>query len=252
MNAKRNYQNSHNPNFTGVEQLNVTEQFLSRYSRNIVKLIIKGLQVSNIREGHDYSLLEFGAGTGFLADLLKEDFGLKPDCVELDPNLQQLITSKGFICEQHIADLNRKYDAVYTSNVLEHILDDLGALVELHGVLKPRGVMVVYVPAHPFLFSKMDEEIGHVRRYTKRELQRKVETAGFTIQAVNYDDFLGYFISMIVRFAGYGKKGIGSPQSLRIYDNLIFPISRFFDLVGMRFVIGKNLYLVATKSPIEK
>lgn len=251
LNRKKHFQGTDNPTFTGVEQLNVTEQFLAGYSKNVVKLIAEGLKVASISDRHDYNLLEFGAGTGFLASLFKEDFSLKPDCVELDPNLQQLIISKGFLCMQQIADLNKKYDAVYTSNVLEHIVDDFGTLIELHGVLKPGGVMVVYVPAHPLLFSKMDEEIGHVRRYTKRELKIKVESAGFTIQKLNYDDFLGYFISMIVRFAGYGKKGIGSPQSLRIYDNLIFPISRFFDLVGMRFVIGKNLYLVATSNPIE-
>jgi SAM-dependent methyltransferase len=247
LNSKKDFQGTDNPTFTGIEQLNVTEQFLTRYSKNIVSLIVKGLKVPSISDRHDYNLLEFGAGTGFLADLFKEDFSLHPDCVELDPILQKRITSKGFLCERQITDLDKKYDAVYTSNVLEHIVDDLGTLIELYGVLKPGGVIAVYVPAHPLLFSKMDEEIGHVRRYTKKELQKKVESAGFTIQALNYDDFLGYFISMIVRFVGYGKKGIGSPQSLKVYDNLIFPISRLFDLVGMKFVIGKNLYLVATK-----
>jgi len=175
-----------------------------------------------------------------------------PDCVELDPSLQKVIRKKGFFCVPQIADLEYKYSAVYTSNVLEHIEDDLNILSELYEVLKPGGLLAIYVPAHPFLFSKMDEEIGHVRRYTKKELKRKVESAGFTIQTLAYHDFLGYFLSIVVRFAGYGKKGIGSPKSLRIYDNLIFPISRLFDLVGMKFIVGKNLYLVAIKNPLAK
>jgi 16S rRNA A1518/A1519 N6-dimethyltransferase RsmA/KsgA/DIM1 with predicted DNA glycosylase/AP lyase activity len=42
------------------------------------------------------NLLEFGAGTGFLAEIFRTKFNLNPDCIELDPNLVKLIKNKDF------------------------------------------------------------------------------------------------------------------------------------------------------------
>jgi hypothetical protein len=37
------------------------------------------------------------------------------------------------------------------------------------------------VPQHAWLWTKTDERAGHKRRYTRAELQAKIETAGFAI-----------------------------------------------------------------------
>ena len=42
-------------------------------------------------------------------------------------------------------------------------------------------MILVTVPQHQWLWSKVDEEACHVRRYSAGELQRKLETAGFKI-----------------------------------------------------------------------
>ncbi len=66
-------------------------------------------------------------------------------------------------------------------DVLEHIDDDAGTLGHLAEVLEPGGLLVLTVPAHPFLFDEMDEIAHHRRRYTRRELGRKLEAAGFRV-----------------------------------------------------------------------
>jgi hypothetical protein len=193
-------------------------------------------------------LLEFGAGTGFLAQLFVNNFGIRPDCVELDPDLAKLNLERGFKCFRFLKDTKQNYDAIYTSNVLEHIENDQDILSELHSSLISGGWIAIYVPAHAYLFTQMDLDVGHVRRYSKSDLKRKVSQAGFEIKTLNYNDSIGFFATLLVKVMGYREKGnLGSTNSLLFYDKYIFPISRFLDRVGFRFLVGKNLILTARK-----
>ena len=108
---------------------------------------------------------------------------------------------------------------------------------------------MIYVPAFPLLFTKMDSKVGHVRRYTKNELARKVSAAGFTIRKLHYVDSLGFIITLLYRCMGRTDGGI-SRVSLIIYDRIIFPVSRMVDCV-MRPLFGKNLYVTATKKDVS-
>jgi len=71
-------------------------------------------------------------------------------------------------------------------DVLEHIDDDLGTLRHLVEVLEPGGILVLTVPAHPFLFDEMDEIAHHRRRYTRRELRDKLRAAGFSVRHLSH------------------------------------------------------------------
>jgi hypothetical protein len=71
-------------------------------------------------------------------------------------------------------------------DVLEHIDDDLAALVELRGRMTPDTQLIVTVPALQWAFSGWDEALGHHRRYSRRSLRQVLERAGFAVDAVNY------------------------------------------------------------------
>jgi SAM-dependent methyltransferase len=241
-------QNSDSQEYTGTQELLDSEAGLVGYSSEIVRKFFTkmGLQKRIIEKKGN--LLEFGAGTGFLAEIFQSRFQIKPDCVELDPRLAKVISNKHFRCYQFLNETPQKYAAIYTSNVLEHIENDSEILNELFDSLIPGGVIGVYVPAHPMLYSMMDKEIGHVRRYTRSELKRKVQAAGFSIQSLTYDEFIGFFASAFVKIVGYkNRANLGSKNSLVFYDKVIYPISKIFDLLGFRYIIGKNLILIATK-----
>ena len=242
-------QNSESQAYTGTQQLLDSEAGLIGYSSEIVRKLFTKMELRNRIIGDSGTLLEFGAGTGFLAEIFYRNFKIKPDCVELDPNLVKKIRDKDFRCFQFLNETPQDYAAIYTSNVLEHIENDSGALKDLFDSLIPGGIIGIYVPAHPILYSTMDRDIGHVRRYTRSELRNKVNEAGFTIQSLTYDDFIGFFASIFVKIVGY-KNGanLGSKKSLLFYDKVIYPISRVLDLLGCRYIFGKNLILVATKS----
>lgn len=243
-----NVQSSESQAYTGTQQLMDSEAGLVGYSSEIVRKFYTKMDLHNRiieKNGH---LLEFGAGTGFLADLFYSRFNIKPDCVELDPDLIKHIKKKGFNCFQFLREIPEKYTAIYTSNVLEHIENDSAALKELFESLIPGGRIGIYVPAHPILYSAMDKEIGHVRRYTRSELREKVLEAGFSIESITYDEFIGFFASAAVKIIGYKNKvSLGSKRSLILYDSFVYPLSKALDGLGFRYLIGKNLLVIAEK-----
>ena len=71
-------------------------------------------------------------------------------------------------------------------DVLEHLDDDREMLRFLWSVLEPGGVLVLTVPAHPFLFDDRDELAQHRRRYRRRDLREKLEAAGFEVEELTH------------------------------------------------------------------
>jgi 2-polyprenyl-3-methyl-5-hydroxy-6-metoxy-1,4-benzoquinol methylase len=84
-----------------------------------------------------------------------------------------------------------KYDSIIALNVLEHVRDDLLALQELYKMLKNGGILIILVPCHKFLFNVIDEKLGHYRRYTKKELRRKINETNFTVACMHYFNTAG-------------------------------------------------------------
>jgi glycosyltransferase involved in cell wall biosynthesis len=88
---------------------------------------------------------------------------------------------------------HHEFDTVVCLNVLEHIEDHEGALQRLYEVLMPGGRLALFVPADQKLFGTMDTQVGHFRRYSREELQRLIEAAGFVIDKITYQNIVGRF-----------------------------------------------------------
>ena len=82
------------------------------------------------------------------------------------------------------------FDVVITSEVLEHIQDDVAAIGEMVRVLRPGGRFAATVPAQfPETINwKLSDEYhapkapgGHVRIYSRTELCAKLRAAGLTV-----------------------------------------------------------------------
>ena len=239
-------QNAQNTNYSGAQELADSENGLIQYSSELVKKLMK---YSAVESGSSKKVLEFGAGNGFLANIWKDGQGHAPDCVEIDPALIEMIRKRDMKCYASLHECPDEYDVIYTSNVLEHIEDDLEALKSLCDRLIPNGILAIYVPAFPLLFSDMDRSVGHFRRYRKRELVNKVKLSGFIIEKCIFDDFIGFFASLTVKLLGYkNATNLGSLKTLQFYDSYIYPISRILDLLFTRKILGKNILLIARKA----
>jgi SAM-dependent methyltransferase len=76
--------------------------------------------------------------------------------------------------------------AIGAFDVLEHIEDPQPLLTEFSRVLSGDGILLITVPAHPFLFSGYDSSIGHFRRYTTQELKASLNKAGFELVHIRH------------------------------------------------------------------
>jgi len=226
-----------------------TERCMVVYNASIWKKISKNFP-------HKGNLLEFGAGIGTLATLYEAKEGLKPKCLEIDPNLKRVIVERGFKCYDKIEQIDELFDGVYTSNVLEHIEDDVHSLKEIRSVMKSQSKLVIYVPAFQCFYSSWDASVGHHRRYDKKELLLKLDAAGFEVIKIYYVDALGFFASFVARVFGYKKNNnlkdektvnyhVADKRILLLYDRLFYRISRLFDFIGFRYIFGKNILAVA-------
>jgi SAM-dependent methyltransferase len=77
-------------------------------------------------------------------------------------------------------------DAVLALDMLEHIEDDQRVIDEMARVLRPGGVAVLAVPAHPFLWSEHDEALHHFRRYRRRELAALFDGHRLRVERLTY------------------------------------------------------------------
>jgi SAM-dependent methyltransferase len=82
------------------------------------------------------------------------------------------------------ADWNGRFDYVLAFEVLEHIEDDRAALATWASWLKPRGHLVISVPAHQRRWTASDVWAGHYRRYEQAQLTGLLEASGFQIRQV--------------------------------------------------------------------
>lgn len=71
-------------------------------------------------------------------------------------------------------------------DVLEHQTEPGRLLREVHRLVKPGGLVVVTVPGHRWLWSRADELLGHVKRYTVPTLNRELAEAGFHVRVCTH------------------------------------------------------------------
>lgn len=214
---------------------------LTNYNNHIVDLILSV-------DGNKESILDFGAGCGILAKIIKKKVNKSPTCVEIDKNFINSLLRSDFEVVDDMSKVEKQFDLIYSSNVLEHIADDREIINVLKSKLKDEGKLVLYLPAFNFLYSELDKKVGHFRRYSKKTLIDIANETGFKIHKVFYADSIGFFGSLAIRIFGWNTSwGIGSKSSLIFYDKLIFPLSKFLDSLGFRYFFGKNIFISLKK-----
>ena len=158
---------------------------------------------------------------------------------------------------------SESFDRVIASEMLEHVPDDVGAMNELHRVLKPGGILAATVPA------AVPEQIcwwlndqyhapaspgGHVRIYGRPELDTKLTESGFDVVghhrahalhspywwlkcAVGLDNDSNPLVKAYLRFLTWDITR--APQLTRTLDRVLNP------------VLGKSLVVYAQRRPVS-
>ncbi|MBW3564113.1 MAG: glycosyltransferase [Acidobacteria bacterium] len=147
-------------------------------------------------------VLELGAGTGSLTQLLygrELVVATDRETGYVDRLMNRFRRSPGIMVRRldlsapdNAAALRElRLDTVLAVNVLEHHEDDAALLRNAFDLLEPGGKLVVYVPADPSLFGRLDESVGHRRRYEKGALIEMMQEAGFEIENAAYHNVTG-------------------------------------------------------------
>jgi len=200
-------------------------------------------------------IVEVGAGTGSFSELVSKH---KPEALSLvepseemhgmlnervgrlDSPTQIETYNTVFAGVAERLKATQRPDSIIYVNVLEHILDDEAELATVHRTVRTvssGGKVLIFVPALPWLYGKLDEHIGHHRRYTKSELEGKCRYAGFKIVECRYFNIAG-IVPWWLKYRLF-KSSTMEPLTVKTYDKYVVPASRAIELV-IRPPIGKT------------
>lgn len=139
-----------------------------------------------------------------------------------------------------------QFDSVICLNVLEHIADDVAALRTMRRLLKPRGRVVILVPALPILFGKLDEAMGHCKRYTLGMLRRALREAGLKPIRGRYMNAVGvpawFWTGRVL------KRSHIAERAARTFDRMVPFLSAMERIIPPP--IGQSAILVGTRETL--
>jgi SAM-dependent methyltransferase len=172
-------------------------------------------------------ILDVGCGTGANAEVLAagERFVVGLDASAIPLELTASETRRP--CTRLQADAGQlpfpdaMFDLVAALDVLEHMDDDVGATHELARVLKPAGVLIVFVPALRALWSLQDEVSHHRRRYGRDQLRTVVLASGLHIERLTFFNTLLFPPILAARLA----MRIRRPRGLKSENQLGGPLT---------------------------
>jgi len=149
------------------------------------------------------------------------------------------------------------FDKIIASEVLEHIPDDMAAMAELMRVLKPGGQLAVTVPA--FLPERicwaLSEDYhtapgGHVRIYTRAELEAKLKSLGFRVDGHHHAHGLHapyWWIKCAVGLGNTENPLAKGYHQLLVWDIMKRPRATRLAEKALNPLIGKSVVVYFTK-----
>lgn len=137
------------------------------------------------------TFLEIGSGVGNVCAYLKQEGLENVEGWEINPDALAIARSRFpdvSFQNKNFTDnpIGEQVTCVGFFDCLEHVEDDLDCLRSITSQLPCGGYLVITVPAHEQLWSWHDSVFGHFRRYSKRELVTKAESAGLKVVHSQY------------------------------------------------------------------
>ena len=196
-------------------------------------------------------VLEVGAGHGDFTDRLLAS-GRRVTATDLSARCVDILHAKygstpaATVLHSDLESLpgDDRYDSVLLVNVLEHIDDDLDALVQIRHRLNPGGRVILFVPAFDGLYSDFDRLVGHRRRYRRSHLVTLADRAGFELVDARYVNTLGTFVWWL--FARRMRQIPTSEIPVKAYDRVAVPLLRRFE-TGRNPKVGQSVLMIARR-----
>jgi len=209
------------------------------------------------RENKNSHILDAGCSGGALVTYLhkknfKHIYGIDIDHKSIEHcNNNGLDNVFLMNCTELMFD-DESFDIVICSDVLEHVSNDVTALKEFNRVLKPNGIIILFVPAFNFLWSVHDQTNRHYRRYVSNDLICKLRANGFKIEKSTYWNVILFMPILIMRkltFLFKNKKDDQLYEFDSLLNSILTNILKFENAI-LQMVsspVGVSVLIVARK-----
>lgn len=134
-------------------------------------------------------VLEIGCGAGaFLHDLKRMGFDVTG--VETSNEARALALSLRdaesgtWAIHDDIKRIDARFDVIGAFDVVEHIEDDAGALLQWRDLAGPNAMLCVSVPAHRGWWGSGDVWAGHFRRYDRIDIELLLKRSGWLVEEI--------------------------------------------------------------------
>ena len=194
-------------------------------------------------------ILEVGAGYGSFTKAYMKNFQFIT-LTDTDNSSFNLL-KKNFINEKKInilkssiKDIDRKFNTLLYFNVLEHVKEDKLEIKNALKKLNDGGHLIILVPAHQKIYSKLDKAVGHYKRYDINFFKEN-NFENSKIVKLHFLDFFGYVLYHLNKIF---FKDETYPTNLKIFiwDKMFTPLTIIVDLLtGYKF--GKNILCIYRK-----
>ena len=207
-----------------------------------------------------HRLIEVGCGNGSMLTLMR-DLGWEVNGLEFDPTCKQLVEMHGISCsigdlrDQHYPD--DTFDAIYTGNVIEHLIDPHNFVAECARVLKTGGRFVALTPNSASLghaYYKCDwrglEPPRHLSLFNLKNLSKLLLDNGFEIEIIRTTNRGAWYIFGMSKAIRKARLHVGKPLDSRVYLLSISGLIRQFSgrLIQAIFPArGEEILVVAVK-----
>ena len=205
---------------------------------------------------NDAILLDAGCGTGGLLTRLRE---VAPSArrygLEFDPGAAETARGKsgaalivGSVLAPPLAP--QSCDAIFSADVLCHRgVEPAAALAALAPCLKPRGLLLLNLPAYRWLFSGHDRAVDNVRRFGAGEIRALLRAAGFVEIRIDYWNSLLFPLMLAQRLIHRGAKSdvaLLPPLVERLFG-AILRCELALAACGLRLPFGGSILATAVK-----
>lgn len=232
------------------------------YYRSVHDLILRMIDKYCMRKEKEVglSILDAGCGTGALAEKMSAYGDVK--AIDMSEDALSICRQRGVPALmadiQSIPFSDNTFDIVTSVDVIYHrnVADDVKALSEIQRVLKPKGVLIMRVPARKELFSSHDIVVWSARRYRRRELKEKILQANLSIRRLSYCHFPLYLPALaktqIEKVRGENQQDHSAVANIKMPINSVLEAVLKFETTlltfGLSFPVGLGLFAVAEKS----
>lgn len=173
MNKLLDYNKFWEDTFGDIQQVGPTHKHLHRIYSEILKEI-------------EYeSIVDVGCGPGlnfqllYKGKLIKELAGIdiSNKCIQ---SIKEKYQGEFGVLDIQEACLERKYDLVFCSLLLEHVLNDDKAIENLFK-MTGKYLLVTTIQGNYKRYERWEKTMGHIRNYNQGELEKKLIRNGFRI-----------------------------------------------------------------------